>query len=258
MVKRLCNVLYSGEGLSLFLVVFGLVCLPKHGAEVLLYALPLAACLILGPWAYRLNRDRWQARMLWLKVAGLPPKEAAAIVSGTMNKETRMKIEVTRTDLEFVFSDVMRKLRFGEGYKPHNTAVCSDGTGICISSTLVRWAWNSGDMAGIEAWMREEPKVRVDILANEVTEHDLQYIFGDDTEWVILDDATDKKPHTYPGLSEKQTAEMLSRPPRCGACPMCLLVENMKCDFMPREGVSTDTLVEMWNRLLYHAKCTGA
>jgi len=67
-------------------------------------------------------------------------------------------------------------------------------------------------------------------------------------------------PGTMPGLTEKETARMLARPPRCGECAACVLVEESKALFMPNPPFThdTDRLVEIWNRFLLISPCENS
>jgi len=63
-----------------------------------------------------------------------------------------------------------------------------------------------------------------------------------------------------PGLTERESDEMRARPPRCGECEECVLVEESKALFMPNPPFShaTDAGVEGWNRFLLKTPCRNS
>jgi len=61
----------------------------------------------------------------------------------------------------------------------------------------------------------------------------------------------------YPGLTERETDEIVARGPRCGKCEACRLIEDSKALYAPSPPFShaNDATVSGWNRLLFDNPC---
>ena len=82
-------------------------------------------------------------------------------------------------------------------------------------------------------------------------------------KWYITDVILAAGKRSFPGLTVEETEEMEARPPRCGECSVCEIVEGLKDQYMPEpewgpeDDEARDELVRCLNRVLYVNPCLG-